>query len=48
MKRIEDKLKRKVKYWRVSYMQASGRERLSLGLFGGLLLTYLWWVLLIS
>ena len=28
-------------------MQASERERLSIGLFGGLLLTYVWWVILV-
>ncbi len=48
MKRIEDKLKRKVKYWRVSYQQANGRERLSLGMFALLMLVYTWWVFLIQ
>lgn len=47
MKRIEEKLKRKVKYWRISYMQASGRERLSIGLYSLLILIYLWWYLLV-
>jgi hypothetical protein len=47
MKRIEEKLKRKVKYWRISYLQASGRERQALGLFGMLLLTYVWWAILV-
>jgi hypothetical protein len=47
MKRIEEKLKRKVKYWRVSYMQASGRERLSMGMFTMLMLIYMWWVALV-
>ncbi|HSL29125.1 MAG TPA: hypothetical protein VK900_08000 [Anaerolineales bacterium] len=48
MKQIEDKLKRKVKYWRVSYQQASGRERLSIGMFALLMLVYTWWVFLIQ
>lgn len=43
MKRIEEKLKRKVKFWRVSYLQASERERLSLGMFTVLILIYMWW-----
>jgi hypothetical protein len=47
MKRIEEKLKRKVKYWRISYMQASGRDRFHLGLFGLLVLVYAWWASLV-
>jgi hypothetical protein len=47
MKQIEEKLKRKVKYWRISYKQASGRERLSIGLFSLLILVYAWWVILV-
>lgn len=47
MKRIEEKLKRKVKYWRVSFLQASERDRLVIGLFGGIMLTYIWWVILV-
>jgi hypothetical protein len=47
MKEIEEKLKRKVKYWRMSYKQTSGRERLSLGLFSLLMLIYAWWVTLV-
>ena len=44
MKRITEKFKRKVKYLRVSYMQANKRDRLNLGLFALLLLAYAWWV----
>jgi hypothetical protein len=47
MKRIEEKLKRKVKYWRVSYLQASGRDRLSLGMFTMVMLIYTWWAILV-
>jgi hypothetical protein len=47
MKRIEEKLKRKVKYWRMSYYQASGRERLLLGLYSMLILMYAWWYILV-
>lgn len=47
MKRFEEKLKRTVKYWRVSYLQASGRDRLSLGMFMLLMLVYMWWFSLI-
>ena len=47
MKQIEEKFKRKVKFWRVSYQQASGRDRLSMGLFSLLMLAYAWWVFLV-
>jgi hypothetical protein len=46
MKRIEEKFKRTMKYWRISYRQASGRDRLSLCLFASLVLAYVWWVTL--
>lgn len=46
-KNIEEKLKRKVKYWRISYKQASGRDRLYLGLYGLLILIYVWWVFIV-
>ena len=46
MKRIKEKYKRIVKYWRVSYKQASGRERLVLGVFTLMMLTYMWWAML--
>jgi hypothetical protein len=48
MKQIEEKLKRKVKYWRISYRQASGRDRLYLGLYSLLILIYLWWYILVQ
>ena len=44
MKRITDKFKRKVKYLRVSYQQASVRDRFNLGLFAVLMVAYAWWV----
>jgi hypothetical protein len=47
MKRPKDKFKRIVKYWRVSYRQASGRERLSVGMFALVMLTYVWWAFLV-
>ncbi|HET9590381.1 MAG TPA: hypothetical protein VFO91_16460 [Anaerolineales bacterium] len=47
MKRIKEKFKRTVKYWRVSYMQASGRDRLSLGMFAFFMLAYTWWLILV-
>ena len=47
MKQFEEKLKRKMKYWRVSYLQASGRDRLSMGMFMLLMLVYMWWFSLI-
>jgi hypothetical protein len=48
MKQLEEKLKRKVKYWRISYQQASGQDRFLLGLYGLLILIYAWWYLLLS
>lgn len=47
MKQIEEKFKRKVKYLRISYKQASGRDRLLLGLYSVLILVYAWWYFLI-
>jgi hypothetical protein len=47
MKQIEEKFKRKMKYLRVSYQQASGRERLYLGLYGISILAITWWYLLV-
>ena len=47
MKQLEEKLKRKMKYWRVSYLQTSGRDRLSLGMFMVLILVYTWWFTLV-
>ena len=46
MKRIEDKFKRTLKYLRVSYQQAGGRERLNLYMFAMLMLIYVWWVMI--
>ena len=46
MKRMEEKFKRTVKYWRISYQQASMRDRMSIYLFASLLLAYVWWVTL--
>lgn len=48
MKQVEEKFKRKVKYWRVSYQQTNGRERLFLALYGVIFLIYTWWYLLLS
>jgi hypothetical protein len=47
MKQIEEKFKRTVKYWRISYKQASGRDRLYMGLFSLLVLIYAWWIMVI-
>jgi hypothetical protein len=47
MKEIEEKLKRKVKYWRISYQQASGRDRLLMGMYTLMVLIYAWWVFLV-
>jgi len=46
MKRIEDKFKRIVKYWSISYKQTSGRDRLAIAMFL-MLLAYEWWLILV-
>jgi len=47
MKPLKEKFKRIVKYWRVSYQQASGRDRLLIGIYMLMVLVYAWWVILI-
>ena len=47
MKRIKEKFKRRMKYLRVSFQQASGRDRLSLGMFALMMLAYAWWVIVV-
>jgi hypothetical protein len=47
MKQIKEKFKRTVKYWRVSYQQANGRERLLLGSLALMALAYAWWAMLV-
>lgn len=47
MKQIKDKSKRIVKYWRVRYMQASGRDRVFMGIYTLTVLIYAWWVFLL-
>jgi len=42
MKRIKEKFKRTVKYWHISYQQASGRDRMVLGMVVMMLLAYAW------
>ena len=44
MKRISEKFRRKVKYLRVSYQQASVKDRFNLALFAVLMVAYAWWV----
>jgi len=46
-KRIREKLKRMMKYWRVRYRQSSERERLTLYLLVFLVFSYAWWVLIV-
>lgn len=36
-----------MKYWRVSYQQASEKERLSLWMFALVLLVYAWWAMIV-
>jgi hypothetical protein len=47
MKLIREKLKRIVKYWRVWYRQASGSDRLYMGMGALVVLVYAWWVILV-
>ena len=46
-KRIHEKLKRMMKYWRVRYQQTNERERLTLYLLVFLVFSYAWWVLIV-
>ena len=47
MKRINEKFKRIVKYWRVSYKQANQTDRLVMGMCTLAMLVYAWWVYII-
>jgi len=47
MKRLEEKLKRTVKYWRISYQQSREKDRLSMAMFTLVMLVYVWWVILV-
>jgi hypothetical protein len=47
MKDKKEKFRRVMKYWRVRYMQAGRQERLSVGLFIVVMLTYIWWAILV-
>jgi hypothetical protein len=47
VKRVNDKVKRTFKYWRVRYQQANDRERLYFYLFVFLVLTYTWWLVVV-
>ena len=46
-KKLNDKFKRSIKYWRVRYQQSTQRERLNLTLVAFLALTYVWWMLMV-
>ena len=46
-KRIHEKFKRIMKYWRVRYHQSNERERLNLYLLVFLVFSYVWWVLIV-
>ena len=45
MRQKKDKFRRVVKYWRVRYLQASTQDRVAIAMFAGVMLTYIWWVL---
>jgi hypothetical protein len=47
MKRIKEKFRRTVKYWRISYQQASGNDRLSLGMLTLVMVAYAWLILVV-
>ena len=47
MKRIQDKSRRIVKYWRVRYRQTNGKERLYLGMYVMTMLAYAWWAMVV-
>lgn len=45
MKQNKEKFRRAVKYWRVRYMQASTQDRVAVAMFAGIMLTYIWWLM---
>ena len=45
MKQKKEKFRRVVKYWRVRYIQASQEDRLSVVMFIGVMLTFIWWAM---
>jgi hypothetical protein len=47
MKRVKEKSRRIVKYWRIRYQQASGNERMFVGLYVLAMLAYAWWTILV-
>lgn len=47
MKRIKDKFKRIVKYWNITYQQASNHERMIVGMFALMMIVYVWWTMLV-
>ena len=46
-KRLNEKFKRTIKYWRVRYQQTSARDRLNLSLFAFLMIAYTWWMFMV-
>ena len=48
MKPIKEKLKRIVKYWCISYQQTQQKDRVSMAMFGVVMLIYAWWAFLVS
>jgi hypothetical protein len=47
MKRVDEKFKRIVKYWRVRYQQASSQDRLLVSMYTLMVLIYAWWVFMV-
>ena len=47
MKRTTEKLKRIMKYYRVSYKQSDKQHRLFMGMFALVVLVYTWWAILV-
>ena len=47
MKQVKEKSRRIVKYWRIRYQQASGKERMFGGLYVLAMLAYAWWAMLV-
>jgi hypothetical protein len=47
MKQIKEKSRRIVKYWRIRYQQANGKERMFAGLYVLAMLAYAWWAMMV-
>ena len=46
MKKLKERLQRKIKFYRVGFEQSSGDDRLSFVIFWGVMSVFLWWIII--